>query len=174
MRICIALFLPFLVSSCATGPYAQNPHEFINYFETSNNLFVNSLKKKESFSVSRSQTAVAADITKLASSCINGVVVSHTIQQGNYRESGKVRHTAKVSATTDMRKLFSLQMEDTSANRNGVPDGGTYVMVADIRPAGQNITDLTIYYIPGAVYSNIAEKIKSWAAGDKKECPKLT
>ncbi len=65
---------------------------------------------------------------------------------------------------------LSLQEEYNDRPMTGAPQDGLFTLVAEIRPAGKNKTELDIYH---ARRGKIADPLKQWADGDKCPCPSL-
>ena len=72
--------------------------------------------------------------------------------------------TSEITAET----ILQLDKKDNSK----MPEGGYYVLLADIEAISSNETRLTIYKTLRG-YDNVNESIVAWAQGKNDECPRF-
>ena len=173
MKKLIAVISPLVLTACAMGSYPQNPDEYIDAFVNSNNMFVNSLKKTDTFNVSRSRDRVLQNSANLARTCIDGKVVSSRLQEGNLSSRSDVEYSARVETTPAGREVFSVKVKDLNNGTPGMPDDGMYMLAAKFTAVSSGQTAITFYYPPGPGYQNIVDAIKSWSAQGTASCPDL-
>lgn len=130
----------------------------------------------EQTSVARPFKTVVADLTEYANKCLK--IKTSRAPNAATRETGtNTTYNPKLELVGGNAAALSLQEEygvtgsasGTKHANSGLPPGGLYVLVAEMRSAASNRTDLSIYYTTGrAAFSDM---LKKWAAGDKGRCP---
>lgn len=131
-----------------------------------------SMTKMDNQDINRKFIAVFNDVKFNADKCLNVVVTewvpSSTGTNLGHNASTKFRsHTEKTSSETGE---MVLQMDKKTSSK--MPEGGYFVILADIEAVSADKTRLTIYG-PSMGYGNLFEAISSWAKGKNRECPKL-
>ena len=130
----------------------------------------------EQASVARSFKTVMADLTEYSNKCLK----IRTARSANYaaREGAsatqynpRIEHTGSGAAALSLQEYYETpgSPSGTKYANSGLPEGGLYVLAAEIRSAASNRTDLSIYYTTGR--APFAEQLKKWAAGEKGRCP---
>lgn len=173
MKKLFAVACLLTIASCAMGPHAQNPDEYIHAFRASSNMFVNSLKKTDEFQVPRAKKAVLADVADLAQTCIHGKVVRSQYQEGTLVSSSDVLYSARVETTPAGRSVFALQVKNLNGSTVGEPADGMYMMAAEFDAVADDVTAINFYYPPGASYQSIVDAIKAWSRNSSGNCPNL-
>ena len=78
-------------------------------------------------------------------------------------------YDTKVGRLKNGSFAFSVQ-ESGNMKQKGLPRGGMFTLVAEIRSVGKNKTKANIYHLSK---SFIADPLLQWMAGDKRNCPGL-
>ena len=130
----------------------------------------------EQTSVTRPFKSVVADLTEYSNKCLR--IKTGRGPNAATRETGtNTTYNPKMELTAANAAALSLQEEygvtgsasGTKYANSGLPEGGLYVLVAEIRSAAANRTELSIYYTTGR--APFADMLKKWAAGEKGRCP---
>lgn len=160
----LSLLLLFpLFAGCAIG-VPQNRQEFVTMYQDAK-VF----GKAEHYTINRPAKAVVADVKEFSQKCLNVRVVDPP----NYalRETGgSTTFRPKLEKVGNETTALSLQEEYNDHPMSGAPKEGLFTMVAEIRPAGKNKTELDIYH---ARRGKIADPLKQWADGARCACPSL-
>lgn len=157
----ISLFLSVL-TGCATNiGLPQTRNEFVSMYK-SGGLFRNA----EHVTVNRPVKAVVADVTEYANKCLKVRVTTRPSYQ--YKEAGgSTTYIPKIGAGQNGMTALSVQEKYDDREQSGMPPGGMFTLVAEIRAAG-NKTQVDIYH---AARGKIADPLKQWIEGDKDRCP---
>ena len=162
-RIVSLLFLLPILAGCAIG-VPQNRGEFVNMYKDAR-LF----GKAEHVTINRPAKAVVADINAFSQKCLNVRVVDPP--NFSLKEAGgSTTFRPKIEKIGNDLTALSLQEEYNDRPMSGAPQDGLYTLVAEIRSAGKNKTELDIYH---ARRGKIADPLKQWADGDRCLCPSL-
>lgn len=157
------LFLITIFSGCAIG-VPQNRGEFVEMYKDAR-LF----GKVEHVTINRSAKAVVADVKAFSQKCLNVRVVdppNFSLREGG----GSTTFRPKIEKADNDITALSLQEEYNDRPMSGAPPDGLFTLVAQIRPAGKNKTEVDIYH---ARRGKIVDPLKQWADGDKCSCPPL-
>jgi len=157
------LFLLPILAGCAIG-VPQNRQEFVNMYKDAR-LF----GKAEHVTINRPAKAVVADVKEFSRKCLNVRIVdapNFSLQEAG----GPTTFRPKIEKIGNDLTALSLQEEYNDRPMPGAPHEGLYTLVAEIRPAGKNQTELDIYH---ARRGKIADPLKQWADGDRCPCPSL-
>lgn len=164
-RIISAMLVAYAVVGCATPNIGvpQTREKFVSDMKAGG-LFRNT----ETTSVGRPAKAVVADIKEYANKCLNVRVSAGPSMQ--YRSAGgSTTYRAKVETASNGVVALSVQEEYNDRPQKGMPPGGMYVFVSEIRSSGANKTDIDIHYITSR--GKIGDFLKQWANGKKSFCP---
>ncbi len=131
------------------------------------------LGKVESFEVDRPFSEVARTFQKRAPECLN--VTIKTVSRTNMSYQVIVTtYKPTVLVNGDKAELHVQFHHDQGVmNVTKEPDGGYYLVVADLFPLGDNRTRVDLYR-PSMGYDVLIKGIKGWAANDSSGCPDLT
>ena len=131
------------------------------------------LGKVESFEVDRPFSEVARTFQKRAPECLN--VTIKTVSRTNMSYQVIVTtYKPTVLVNGDKAELHVQFHHDQGVmNVTKEPDGGYYLVVADLFPLGDNRTRADLYR-PSMGYDVLIKGIKGWAANDSSGCPDLT
>ncbi|GFO65472.1 hypothetical protein M1B72_17085 [Geomonas paludis] len=125
--------------------------------------------KAEHYTVNRSAKSVTSDVKAFAQKCLDVRVVdppNYALKETGGSTTFRPRFESAGNDTT----ALTLQEEYNDSHMSGTPRDGIYTLVAEIRPAGKNKTELDIYH---ARRGKISDPLKQWADGDKCACPSL-
>ena len=155
-----------VLTGCATSAgLPQTRDEFVSGMK-SGRLFTN----VEKVIASRPVKAVVADVTDYAKRCLNVRATSGPSYQ--YKSAGgSTTYRPKIEAIQNGAVALSVQEEYNDKPQSGAPPGGIFVVVAEIRGAGNNKTQVDIYYL--SARGKIVDPLKQWINGDKRLCPSL-
>jgi hypothetical protein len=81
-----------------------------------------------------------------------------------------VRYRAESLMTSETTSETSMQLDKKSFNP--MPEGGYYVLLADIEAISSAKSRLTIYGVLNG-YENVHESIVAWAQGKNDDCPRF-
>lgn len=81
-----------------------------------------------------------------------------------------VRYRAESLMTSETTAETSMQLDKKSVGP--MPDGGYYVLLADIEAISAEKTRLTLYGVLNG-YENVHESILAWAQGKNDDCPRF-
>lgn len=127
------------------------------------------MTKTEQLAVNRPFAATFRDLKTHADKCLNVTVSGSTPgRYGPIMESIRFRSSSKT--TNDKTGETVVQMDKRATGK--MPEGGYYVMLADIEGVAANKTMVTIYG-HSVGYGNVFESIFAWAQGKKQACPKF-
>lgn len=157
------LLLLTTLTGCAIG-VPQNRGEFVDMYKDAH-VF----GKAEHATINRPAKAVAADIKEFSQKCLNIRVVNPP-NFSLHEAGGSTTFRPKIEKVGDDRTALSLQEEYNDRPMSGAPQDGLYTLVAEIRAAGKNKTEIDIYH---ARRGKIADPLKQWAEGDRCPCPSL-
>ena len=154
------------LAGCATNIGApQTSAEFVSGMKAGG-MFRNA----EVFAVNRPVRTVVADMTEYANKCIS-VRTSHGPSYTAKQAATSTTYLPKIATSTNGVTTFSVQEQYNEQPQSGAPQGGMFTFVAEIRSAGNNKTQLDVYYLTSR--GNIAKWLKRWSEGDKQTCPSL-
>ena len=157
-----------LLSGCAamTG-HPQNAEEFRQAVPGA------FLGEVETFEVERPFSEVAGTFQRKAPECLN---VSIRSVSSGYMHYQVIVTTYKptVMVNGDRAELHVQFHHDQGVmNVTKEPEGGYYLLVADLFPAGAGRTRVDLYR-PSMGHDVLVKGIKGWAASDSAGCPDLT
>ena len=157
-----------LLSGCAamTG-HPQNAEEFRKAVPGA------FLGEVETFEVDRPFAAVARTFQTKAPECLN---VSIRTVSSTYMSYQVIVTTYKptVVVNGDSAELHVQFHHDQGVmNVTKEPEGGYYLLVADLFPAGANRTRVDLYR-PSMGHDVLIKGVKGWAKSDNAGCPDLT
>jgi len=161
-----------LVSGCATPPTPQNAQEFRTVVtQGAYGTFI------ESFVVNRPYKEVAAIVKAKTNECLNAKVdyksCTNTTSSStckNYADT----YVAKVvdgAGKTEVRVQFRRAGEGVGEIHLGgkPPADGSYIMVADIMPAGNSKTKIEMYRT--TFFKAVPGAIRHWSNSTSQGCP---
>lgn len=97
-----------------------------------------------------------------------------TVTMPSAKDSGptvkSIRYRAESLLTSETTAETFMQLDKKSTGP--MPDGGYYVLLADIEAISTDKTKLTIYGVLYG-YDNVHESIVAWAKGSNDDCPKF-
>ena len=127
-------------------------------------------RKAEHMTVSRPFKTVLNDVKGYADKCLN-VRVSRS---GSYEHSevgGTTTYHPKMVKTGNQSASLSVQEEYGNKRANsGAPPGGLFVVVTELRAAGDNKTEVDIYHL---YKGELVSPMKEWITSEKRPCPKF-
>ncbi len=131
------------------------------------------LAKVESFEVDRPFSEVARTFQRKAPECLN--VTIKTVSRTNMSYQVIVTtYKPTVLVNGDKAELHVQFHHDQGVmNVTKEPDGGYYLVVADLFPLGDNRTRVDLYR-PSMGHDVLIKGINVWAANDSSGCPDLT
>jgi len=115
--------------------------------------------------VGRDWQAAFADIGRNAERCFN---VSTEAVAGPYGQPRSFQYRTTVKRNTDTGEV-TVQM-DSAKFAGDIPEGGMYVMVADVGGSPAGSTRIVVY---SAGKSQLAQSVLAWAEGSGGECPDI-
>lgn len=168
----IIVCLPALTGCAGMGEvrYPQNPDEFLSVYNWGG-IFQN----VERITVNRPAGTVVANVKVFAKKCLDISVNRKRMgryaldKYGSGTGGGPVTYNTKVGVIKNGSTALSVQ-ESSNAKQSGLPPGGMYTMVAEVRAAGRNKTQVNIYHLAKPF---IADPLKRWIVDGKRECPAL-
>ena len=124
-------------------------------------------RKSEQMTINRPFNAVLTDLRSFSDKCLNVRVTRSGSYQ--YKEvGGSTTYHPKISSTGSKASL-SVQEEYGSKRANsGAPPGGLFVVVTELRPAGEGKTQVGIYHL---YKGELVDPMKGWLTGEKRLCP---
>jgi hypothetical protein len=134
----------------------------------------------EKFEVKRPFRTVSDVVTRKSKECLDVTVTRRgMVYNGPYQfeRTYHVKYHPTMQASATKAELV-LRVDEGNPKQiidvNKIPEGGMYVYVFDLFPAGGNTTRVELY---GAMtmgpYKDIPEAIKGWMRGTDMACPKL-
>lgn len=134
----------------------------------------------EKFEVKRPFRTVSDVVARKSKECLDVTVTRRGMEyNGPYRfeRTYHVKYQSTMQASATKAELV-LRVDQGDQKQlidvNKTPEGGMYVYVFDLFPAGANATRVELY---GATtmgpFKDIPEAIKSWMRGTDMACPKL-
>ncbi len=131
------------------------------------------LGKVESFEVDRPFSEVARTFQKRAPECLN--VPIKTVSRTNMSYQVIVTTYKPTVLVNGEKAELHVQFHHDQGVMNVTkePEGGYYLVVADLFPLGNNRTRVDLYR-PSMGYDVLIKGIKGWAASDNSGCPDLT
>lgn len=170
-KIALALALGAALGGCGSLGQPMNPTEFRQTISGS------SLGTVVSFDAARPYDQVVDTLRKKADECLAVTATSSgTVFQGNMamRETSASVYKPTVLATG--RGLEIAVQVDFGAHTTiqKKPEGGFYIVVADVVPAGASAAKVTIYRGGLGKAKEIGAAIQNWAAGTSSTCPNLS
>ncbi len=131
------------------------------------------LAEVESFEVNRPFSEVAHTFQKKAPECLN--VTIKTVSRTNMSYQVIVTTYKPTVLVNGAKAELHVQFHHDQGVMNVTkePDGGYYLVVADLFPMGNNRTRVDIYG-PSMGHDVLMKGIKGWAASDSSGCPDLT
>lgn len=170
----MAMVLP-LIAGCAAmstpARYPQNTEEFLKTYNWGG-IFQN----VERVTVDRPSGAVVGDLKEYAKQCLDIKVNKKRAgryaldKYGNKPSSEPVTYNTKLGPIKNGATALSVQESGAVQGDPGMPPGGMYTLVAEVRPAGKGKTEVNIYHLAKPF---LATPLKRWVEGDKRDCPAL-
>lgn len=165
------VFLPVLAGCASTG-YPQTREEFLSAYN-----WGGIAQNVEHITVDRPIKTVVAEVAEFAKKCLDIKINLKRASRYNLEKYGSastappVTYNTKVEENRNGTTTLSVQ-EDNMANvkQGGFPPGGYFTLVAEIRAAGKNKTQVDIYHLSKAYITN---PLKQWIEGGKRACPSL-
>lgn len=154
------------LAGCATHIGAPQTREAFVSNMKSGGLFTNS----ETTIVRRPLNEVVADMKDYANKCLN-VSVKRPANYAIREVGGITTYRSIISPGLNGGASLTLQEDYNIKFVSGAPPGGIFTFAAEIGAATGGQTQIDVYYPSGKGY--VAESIKRWAGGDKRQCPNL-
>lgn len=148
--------------------HPQNADEFISAYN-----WGGIWQNKERIAVERPFGAVVADIKEYAKKCLDINVNQKRAgryaldKYGSGTRGGPVTYNTKVAPIKSGATALSVQEE---LGDKGAPPEGMFTLVAEIQGAGRSKTEVNIYHLARPF---LADPLKKWIQGDKRDCPGL-
>lgn len=166
--IVTAAFVCATLAGCAamTG-HPQNAEEFRKAVPGA------FMGKVESFEVDRPFSEVARTFQEKAPECLD--VSIRTVSRTNMSYQVIVTTYKPTVLVNGQKAELHVQFhhEQGVLNVTKEPEGGYYLLVADLFPLGENRTRVDLYR-PSMGYDVLIKGVKGWAANDNSGCPDLT
>ena len=157
-----------LLSGCAamTG-HPQNAEEFRKAVPGA------FMGKVETFEVDRPFSEVARTFQEKAPECLN--VSIRTVSRTNMSYQVIVTTYKPTVLVNGQKAELHVQFhhEQGVLNVTKEPEGGYYLLVADLFPLDENRTRVDLYR-PSMGYDVLVKGVKGWAASENSGCPDLT
>ena len=152
---------------------AQNPDEFREYVKVSDSARV----VHESYEVSSSLSTITKRLQDKSKECLP----YRFVRQFSYKMGAATgANTSYITYAPTLKKAegrteFYMQVDVTGdvTVLGNPPEGGTYVLVADIAKITKNSSQVDIYHASHNDRAVLPKTIKKWIAGDEKDCPDL-
>ena len=165
--IAIALVGASLTGCAITSGHPQNADEFRQAVPGA------FMGKLETFEVDRPFADVAETFQRKAPECLN--VTIRTVSS-TYQSYQVIVTTYKPTVVVNGRKAelhVQFHHDQGVMNVTKEPDGGYYLLVADLFPIGDRRTRVDLYR-PSMGYDVLIKGVKGWARSDSAGCPDLT
>lgn len=165
--VATALFCALLSGCAAMTGHPQTAEEFRKAVPGA------FLAEKESFEVNRPFSEVARTFQKKAPECLN--VRVKTVSRTNMSYQVIVTTYKPTVLVNGQKAELHVQFHHDQGVMNVTkePDGGYYLLVADLFPMGNNRTRVDLYR-PSMGYDVLVKGVKGWAASPDSGCPDLT
>lgn len=162
-----AIFCALLSGCAATSGHPQSAEEFRKAVPGA------FLAEVETFEVDRPFSEVAGTFKKRAPDCLN--VTIRTVSRTNMSYQVIVTTYKPTVLVNGEKAELHVQFHHDQGVMNVTkePDGGYYLLVADLFPLGENRTRVDLYR-PSMGYDVLVKGVKGWAANDSSGCPDLT
>jgi len=155
------------IAGCAQLMYPQNAAE---YRARVTAPYIEKLEVKRPF------RTVSDVLKKKSAECLDVSVDRRWREpQGQYSipRQQTVRYRPAMQATAAKAEL-QVQVDDgTRGGMQNVPEGGMYILVVDVYPAGSDRTRVEIYGGGEYFYKAVAQGVKNWVTGSSTACPAL-
>src|SRR5712692_341004 len=166
------IWLPVLAGCAGMGDtkYPQSTDEFLSTYNWGG-IFQN----KEKVAVDRPVGAVVADVREYAKQCLDINVNQKRAARyaldkyGSGTGGTAVPYNAKIGRLKSGATALSVQ-ELHDKPSAGVPADGKFTLVAEIQSVGRTKTEINIYHLAKPF---LADPLKKWIEGDKRDCPGL-
>jgi hypothetical protein len=166
------IWIPVLAGCAGMGDtkYPQTADEFLSTYNWGG-MFQN----KEKVAVDRPVGAVVADVTEYAKKCLDINLNKRRASRyaldkyGSGTGGTAVPYNAKVAPLRNGATALSVQ-ELYSKPPAGVPADGMFTLVAEIQGIGGTKTEVNIHHLAKPF---LADPLKKWIGGDKRDCPAL-
>lgn len=163
MRTLAMLIFLGLIAGCASTP--RNADEWRQH--VLDGAAMTTIKGQE---VNRPFSVVYDDIKANAVKCLNVTVTgTSSTRYGHMTES--VPYHTTVTKTGDTTGQLVVQ-QNKKIPANPMPEGGYFVMLADIEATSPSSTRITVYG-PAKAYNSVYEALFFWARGETEDCPIL-
>jgi len=162
MNRLLILIAAALVTGCVTPP--QTVQDFREGVR--NGAAVTQMQQGE---VKRPFVETFKAVWENATKCLNVTVTDTTPgSYGSVTESVRYRSNTKLTG----KKTAEMVLQQDAQATGKMPEGGYYVMLADIEGVSPNKTNVTIYG-SSVGYDNVYQSILAWARGETNKCPKF-
>ncbi len=121
--------------------------------------------QKDTYTLTRSLDAVVASLDKQAKSCINGESVQ-TRSGGAGVSTSRSAYLMTVKKTSASRG--ELTYRQASNDMLGQPEGGFFMLAADLQAQGPRSTQVTLYH--GSMQQTLINAVKEWSKGNDNAC----
>ncbi|HAS54356.1 MAG TPA: hypothetical protein DCS42_09630 [Nitrospiraceae bacterium] len=125
------------------------------------------MTKMDHKDVNRPVNAVFNDVKKNADKCFNVRVTGLTPgTYGSQTQSSTYRSRSRMTGKTKGEMVMQMQARASGK----MPEGGYFVLLADIEGTAANTTRVTVYG-SSVGYGDVFEAIFEWAQGKDRSCP---
>jgi hypothetical protein len=165
MRKTLALLLAVAASGCAMPQTTQELREVYKRDGSAANI--------DKYAVNRPFAAAFTGIKANADQCLNVRVTGGTFDGGVFYPDSAVWPSCS-RKTSEKTAEVTLQLDKRIGTPSKRPEGGWFMMVADLDATAAGKTDLTVYHPSApAAYGTISRAMAAWTEGKKAPCPKV-
>jgi hypothetical protein len=156
----ILIVAAFLMAGCVTPPQtSQELREGV--------IAGRMMTKRDHKDVNRPVSEVFQDVKKNADKCFNVRVTGSTPGTYGPQTQSTIYHS-RSRMTGKAKGEMVMQMEARASGK--MPEGGYFVLVADMEGSSANKTRVTVYG-SSVGYGDVFEAIFDWANGKDRACP---
>jgi hypothetical protein len=166
MKPIAALALPIALAGCAIN-FPQTAEEFRKAAPEA------TFGKTETIEVNRPFRQVASTFQRKAPECLNIAVRMTERSTTSYHVVETVWLEGSNLYVTRTELHVQLDYKKGVIVPGKVPEGGTYLLVADAYPLSGNRTKLQ-WFGPSRGHDTLIRAVKGWATGENLGCPDLT
>ena len=169
-RAVLLCLLPLAGCTMPEAKYPQSADEFLTTYNWGG-MFQN----KENLAVDRPAGVVVADMKEFAKKCMDIKVNKKrmaryaTDKYGTGTRGDAIPYNAKVQPLKNGATGLSIQ-EVYEQPQKGTPSDGMFTLVAEVRGVTKTKTEVNIYHLKKPF---LADPLKKWVEGDKRDCPAL-
>lgn len=161
----LAVSSSMFLSGCLSNPMSSDEFRKI---AKGGHMFV----KTESLTVERSLAAVGGTFKKKAPECLEVQMTSQKKPVIGFAGAPRVYAISRSTVLVSARKVELIVQVKSVGNMAKEPEGGNYIFVADVVPAGANKVRMDVYRAPRT--DALLAAVKGWATGKMLGCPDPT